>query len=383
MENKCERCNQIIIITKVNLKLYSIMRFSTLSLLRITLILCLGIFAITSCNTAKEPETEFRGVWLHQTLFDRNETEGKEQIISLFDRYSEIGINNLFCYYTLPEENNLDWDFLTFVIDEGKKRNIGIHPVFCPGHEVNLEKAMEEHPGWLIRKRDGEVYPAYNMALPEVRAYWVSVISKALEYDIAGIHLDYIRYPVNQMYSYDSITCDNFSKKYGFTPFETANDGGSIIWCEWIEWNQEQVSALVRDIHKMIKESGKNILLGVDVFPDPAESEIEIGQSWKTWASEEIIDFACPMLYTDSVSLFGKYLDKALTTAGNRCKVYPGIGVRTSHNKATAEVLIDEINITRDKNTGGVVFFSGYSLTEEMMDSLSKTVFKSLTQQKN
>lgn len=71
---------------------------------------------------------------------------------------------------------------------------------------------MEEHPGWLIRKRDGEVYPAYNMALPEVRAYWVSVISKALEYDIAGIHLDYIRYPVNQMYSYDSITCDNFSK---------------------------------------------------------------------------------------------------------------------------------------------------------------------------
>ena len=97
------------------------MRFSTLSLLRITLILCLGIFAITSCNTAKEPETEFRGVWLHQTLFDRNETEGKEQIISLFDRYSEIGINNLFCYYTLPEENNLDWIFLHSLLTKAKK----------------------------------------------------------------------------------------------------------------------------------------------------------------------------------------------------------------------------------------------------------------------
>ena len=354
------------------------MCLSTMSLKRLAFLLALGITIISGCTSEKKPEVEFRAVWLHQNFFDRNETKGKEQIINLFDKYAEIGINNLFCYYTLPGENNLEWDYLTFIIDEGKKRNIGIHPIFCPGHEVNPEKAMTEHPGWLIRKIDGEIYPAYNMAIPEVREYWLSKISEAMKYDIAGIHLDYIRYPVNQMFSYDSLTCAAFREVYGFTPVEVAHDGGSIIWCEWIEWNQEQISSLVRDVHKMIKESGRNILLGADVFPDPAESEIEIGQSWRTWVSEDIVDFVCPMLYTDSVSLFGKYLDKALISAGNRCKVYPGIGIYSYHNKITAEILLDEIQTARDKDAGGVVFFSGNSLSAGLIDTLSKTVFKPL-----
>jgi len=358
------------------------MRLNMILLIRPVLLLSLGLIGITGCKTMKEPEKEFRAVWLHQNLFSRNEKEGKEQIICLFDKYAEIGINNLFCYYTLPEENNLDWDYLSFIISEGKKRNMGIHPIFCPGHEVNLEKAMAEHPGWLIRKIKGEIYPAYNMAIPEVREYWLSIISKAMKYDIAGIHLDYIRYPVNQMFSYDSITCAAFREKYGFTPVEVAHDGGSIIWCEWIKWNQEQVSALVRDVHDMIKASGRNILLGTDVFPDPSESEVEIGQSWETWASEGIVDFVCPMLYTDSVSLFGKYLDKALITAGNRCEVYPGIGIYSYHNKITPEILLEEIKTARDKNAGGVVFFSGNSLSEGLIDTLSKTVFSPLTAQK-
>jgi uncharacterized lipoprotein YddW (UPF0748 family) len=358
------------------------MYLSTSSLRYLTFLIAFGITVISGCTSQKIPEEEFRAVWLHQNHFDRNETNGKEQIINLFDEYAKIGINNLFCYYSLPEENNLDWDYLTFIVDEGNKRNIGIHPIFCPGHEVNQEKAMTEHPEWLIRKLNGDIYPAYNMAIPEVRQYWLSIISEALKYDIAGIHLDYIRYPVNQMFSYDSITCATFKKEYGFTPLEVAHDGGSIIWCEWIEWNQKQVSVLVSDVHKMIKESGKNILLGADVFPDPAESEIEIGQSWETWASEGIIDFVCPMLYTDSVSLFGKYIDKALIAAGSNCNVYPGIGIYTSHNKITSGILLDEIQTARDKNAGGVVFFSGNSLNTGLIDTLSKTVFKSLAIEK-
>ena len=352
------------------------MRQSPIQFKQISILVVLAAILISGCTGKREAVPEFRAVWLHQNLFDRDETKGKEQIVSLFDKYAGIGINNLFCYYTLPMENNLSWDYLTFIIEEGKKRNIGIHPIICPGHEVNLEKAMAEHPDWLIRKLNGDVYPAYNMAIPEVRQYWLSRISEAMKYDIAGIHLDYIRYPVNQMFSYDSITCSAFREKYGFTPVEVAHDGGSIIWCEWIGWNMDQVSALVKDVHNMIKESGKQILLGADVFPDPSESEIEIGQSWQTWAADGIIDFVCPMLYTDSVSLFARYLDKALVAAGERCKVYPGIGILSYHNKITPEILIDEIQTARDMNAGGVVFFSGNSLNDRFIDTLSCTVFK-------
>ena len=187
------------------------MRQSPIQFKQISILVVLAAILISGCTGKREAVPEFRAVWLHQNLFDRDETKGKEQIVSLFDKYEGIGINNLFCYYTLPVENNLSWDYLTFIIEEGKKRNIGIHPIICPGHEVNLEKAMAEHPDWLIRKLNGDVYPAYNMAIPEVRQYWLSRISEAMKYDIAGIHLDYIRYPVNQMFSYDSITCSAFS----------------------------------------------------------------------------------------------------------------------------------------------------------------------------
>jgi uncharacterized lipoprotein YddW (UPF0748 family) len=333
---------------------------------------------IAGCNKNTE-EPEFRAVWLHQTLFDREEITGKEQIISLLDKYSATGINNLFCYYTLPEENGLEWDYLTFLTEEGRRRSIGIHPVLCPGHEINLEKGMKEHPEWMIRKRDGQVYPSYNLANPEVREYWLSMISVAMKYDIAGIHLDYMRYPVGQMFSYDSLTCAEFRKVTGFSPLEVSNDGGSIIWCEWIEWNRSQVTAFVREARRIIDNSGRAIALGVDVFPDPKESEIEIGQSWGTWAEEGLIDFVCPMLYTDSISYFVKYLDRALVTAGNKCSVISGIGLVTSHNKITPELMVAEINASRSVGAHGVAFFSGYSLSDDLLSTLSGSVFRSVS----
>jgi uncharacterized lipoprotein YddW (UPF0748 family) len=323
-------------------------------------------------------EKEFRGVWLHQSLFDRDKTRAAEQIVSLFDAYAKIGINNIFCYNALKEDNNFDWDFLQLIIDEGHKRGIGIHCIFCPGHEVNLEKALAEHHDWLIKDIQGKIYPSFNIALPQVRKYWLDKISKALQYDIDGIHLDYIRYPLNQMFSYDSITCQAFKNEYGVTPLEVSHDGGSIIWCEWIEWNGKQIESMVRETHDLITKSGKSVLLGADIFPGPDESKIEIAQDWGAWADEGIIDFVCPMLYTNNTDLFAKYLDQALKAAAGKCKVFAGIGISTSHNRITEDIMIKEIEISREKNAGGVVFFSGNSFTEDFRKRLEETVFKPL-----
>ena len=331
---------------------------------------------LCGCKTKPQEKKEVRAVWLHQTLFDRDEATAKKQIVDLFDDYAGIGINNLFCYYTLKEENNLSWDYLQFITAEGHRRGIGIHPIFCPGHEINLEKEQKEHPRWLIRDMEGKVYPNLNLALPEVREYWLQKIVEALKYDIDGIHLDYIRFPVNQRFSYDSITCAMFKNKFGYTPVEVSHDGGSMIWCEWIKWNEEQVTAMVREAHDLIRKSGKNVKLGADVFPSPEESIVEIAQNWAQWSHEGIIDFVCPMLYTNNTDLFEKYVKKASQLAGSGCEVYPGIGIFTSHNKITKEILLQEIRIARKSGAQGVVFFSGNSFNKEFRDTLRTTVFK-------
>ena len=75
---------------------------------------------------------------------ERDENLGKKQISEQFNSYAGIGINHLYCYYTLKEDNNLNWDYLQTIIDEGHKRGIMIHPIFMPGHEINLYPRLQK-----------------------------------------------------------------------------------------------------------------------------------------------------------------------------------------------------------------------------------------------
>jgi uncharacterized lipoprotein YddW (UPF0748 family) len=296
---------------------------------------------------------------------------------SLFSLYHEIGINNLFCYNTTSDENSFGWDYLDMLIKKGHETGIKIHPVFYPGHNLNLEKEMSQNPDWLIRDMDGKYQPHYNLANPEVRKFWVDKISETLKYDVDGIHLDYIRFPITQMYSYDSLTCEAFKKEFQYSPLEVSHDCGSMIWCEWIKWNEKQVTQLVTEIRQAIKESGKQVVLGADVFPDMETAKVLIAQDWGAWAENGLVDFICPMLYTNNLDLLKEYLGRAISISGNNCKVYPGIGVHTSHNTISKELIVKEVNIARELGAGGVVFFSGYSFNKEMRDTLKAGLFSS------
>ena len=336
------------------------------------------LFLIISSGCIKKQETrpEFRGVWLHPGLFSLNQTRAVLQIDSLFSLYHDIGINNLFCYNAAPGENRFEWDYLAVLITEGHKKGIKIHPIFYPGYNINLEKELADHPAWLIRDMDGKFQPNFNLANPEVRKYWVDKISASLKYDIDGIHLDYIRFPITQVYSYDSVTCEAFKKEYRYSPVEVSHDCGSMIWCEWIKWNAKQVTQLVKEIRQAINESGKKVVLGVDVFPDYETSNVLIAQDWKKWAETGLVDFICPMLYTNNLDLFKEYLSNALNMADGKCRVYPGIGIYTAHNKITKELIVKEVIITREEKTNGMVFFSGNSFNKEMQDTLKVSLFK-------
>jgi|WetSurMetagenome_2_1015567.scaffolds.fasta_scaffold03427_2 uncharacterized lipoprotein YddW (UPF0748 family) len=334
-----------------------------------------GLLLLSSCKNSMDSTPELRGVWLHPGLFSPDQDRAIIQMDSLFNLYSEVGINNLFCYNTLPDENSFGWDYLGSLIRKGREKGIGIHPIFYPGYTRNLEKEIARNPSWLIRDMDGKFQPHLNLANPEVRKYWVDRIRESLKYDIAGIHLDYIRFPTTQVYSYDSATCEVFKKEFQYSPIEVSHDCGSMIWCEWIKWNSKQVTTLVTDIRHMIKESGKPVLLGADVFPDMETADVLIGQNWEEWISTGLVDFVCPMTYTNNTQLFRDYIRKAITVAGNKCKVYPGIGVHTAHNDITKDLIVKEVEITREEKANGMVFFSGYSFNKEMMDVLKASVF--------
>jgi len=339
----------------------------------IIIILTIIPFSLYSQHKYNE---EGRAVWISSGNFSQEKAEALIQIKDMLDNYAEIGINNLFCFSSMMSQHQKNWDFLAVLLEEAHERNMKIHPIFTPGGQKKLEGEIKEHPEWLIRGIKGEIYPNLNIAHPGVKEYFVKQVSEALKYDIDGIHLDYIRFQVNQGFSYDKPTCEAFKKEYGYFPIEVHHDCGSMVWSEWIKWNVKHVTSLVKEVKKTIKQSGKNVVLGVDVFPDHETAKILIGQDWKLWAEEGLVNIICPMLYTNDPDLFKLFVQEAVKAADGKCLVYPGIACRSSHNTNTPEGVVQEVLISRETGADGVVFFSGSSLTEEFIKELKQVVFK-------
>ena len=323
-----------------------------------------------------EPAKEGRAVWISSTMFADDEKEATQHLKKLLEKYAEIGINNLFCFSSMMYQNQKKWDFLEILLKEAHNKNIKVHSIFCPYRKVKLEGEIKEHPEWLIRGKKGEIYLNLNMANPEAREYFKREIIEALKYNVDGIHLDGIRFPINQGFSYDKITCEAFKKEFGESPLEVHQDCGSMVWCEWIKWNAKQITTLVREIKEIIDKSGKDVVLGVDVFPDSETAKVLIGQDWELWAKESIVDIICPMQYTNDFDVFRKSVEKSVKIANGKCLVFSGIGIRSSHNTNTPEGVVQEVIIAREENADGVVFFFGSTLTDEFMDKLKSSVFK-------
>ena len=339
------------------------------------LFISISFIPITSFSQTVQ-QKEGRAVWLHASIFEDDEKEATQQLEELLDKYADIGINNIFCFYTMMDQHQKNWDFLEVLLTEAHERTIKVHSIFCPGQKVKLEGEIKEHPEWLIRGKKGEIYQNLNLANPEVREYIKRQVTEALKYDIDGIHLDYIRFQINQGFSYDKATCEAFKKEFGYSPLDVHQDCGSMVWCEWIKWNAEQVTELVREIKEMINESGKDIVLGVDVFPDAETAKVLIGQDWELWAQEGIVDIICPMQYTNDLDVFRKSVKRAVEATNGKCLIYPGIACHSSHNKNTPEGVVQEVIIAREEGADGVTFFSGTSLTDEFIDKLKLSAFK-------
>ena len=346
-----------------------------LALMTGILIFSISIIPKTSFSQTVQ-QKEGRAVWLHASIFENDKKEATQHLQELLNNYSEIGINNIFCFYAMMYQHQKKWDFLEILLEKAHIKGMKVHPIFCPGQGVKLEGLIKEHPEWLIKGKKGEIYTNLNLANPEAREYIKRQIMEALKYDIDGIHLDYIRFQVNQGFSYDKATCEAFKKEFGDSPLDVHQDCGSIVWNEWIKWNAKQVTTLVREIKEIIDKSDKDIVLGVDVFPDPETAKVLIGQDWELWAKEGLVDIICPMQYTNDFDVFRKSVKRAIEATNGKCLIYPGIACHSSHNKNTPEGVVQEVKIAREEGADGVTFFSGTSLTDEFMDELNSTVYK-------
>jgi len=173
-----------------------------------------------------------------------------------------------------------------------------------PNHVVNA------HPDWLWYDVEGRrqdyspnFYVSLNPCLPEVRGYVELVVRDLLrQYDVDGLHLDYIRFPneppaskPGQDFPRDRRTLELFEAETGLAPDDDAE--------AWDRWRAGCVTELVRRIRVARDDERSDAHLSAAVGSDP-ERALEHHQDWREWVDEGLLDLVFPMNYVADVTEF-------------------------------------------------------------------------------
>jgi uncharacterized lipoprotein YddW (UPF0748 family) len=220
-----------------------------------------------------------------------------------------------------------DFDPLAYLLALAHRYGIAVHAwlnVFLvwsdasnappPGH------LAARHPDWLVTDAKGvrmDRMPSSRWKRAGLEGWFVSPGSRAMrdhmarvvrelstEYEIDGVHLDYIRYP-NREFSFDSATRTAFAIRWGVDPAEAAHGdraalqrllGASALSAIDSLYNESRVL----DVDSMViavRGASGHKPVSAAVVADPFTARHEHGQDWARWVHQGWVDFVVPMAY--------------------------------------------------------------------------------------
>lgn len=178
-------------------------------------------------------------------------------------------------------------------------------------------------------------------------------------YKVDGIHLDYIRYPGSHA-CYCTECRDRFivasKQKIQKWPADVLPGTGKHSLA-YKDWRVEQITRLVRLIHKRVRAIRPEVKISAAVFGGYPSCVTSIGQDWIAWAKAGYIDFVCPMNYTEDDKYFTDLLVNQLDLMPKGVSIYPGIGATASNSLLTADAVIGQIHLARFLGASGWAVF--------------------------
>ena len=294
------------------------------------------------------------------------------------------------------------FDPLKYLINKTRNTDIRIHAwvnisfvmnaADYPGREEHI---LMKHPNWATFDYRGRPITEYrekelaenliegyfvDPALPEVKEHCYSVIRDILaNYDVDGIHMDYIRYPYSGYNSYYKRYMSDFGynpaarkifrKRYGIDPIRIDRRRDSRAKRLFDKFRTEQITEIVRTIHSIAEEKDGSIIVSTAAMPRYDYGKQVYFQDWPMWLEKGYIDIACVMSYTDNTATYGNYIDYALKT-GNSSKIFMGVMVREN---TPMDVIIDQIRASYDAGLRGYILFS-FDHRGDCLESISSII---------
>ena len=348
---------------------------------------------------SQEKATEIRAVWL--TTVDYldwpkpneigNQFAQQSSLINILNQLQNLNINTIFfqvrprgnSFYSSSYEpwakeltgtlgKNPNWDPLKFIIEEANKRGIEVHAwinickiwsgVYKPESNNHL---LNKHPEW-CKIYDNEWW--LDFGYPEARNYTIKIIDEIISnYDIDGLHFDYIRYPSK---NFDDHTSYNIYGK------NQKRD----------DWRRDNINSFLREIRKLVETKKPYIKIGaapIGIYKNTSSisglsSYDNLFQDTKYWLDNNLVDYITPQTYWDFNDTrrdpsFEKVITEWQIIKKGKC-IAPGIGL---WKNSIAKEIDKYINVLRNYDFEGFALFrTEHTLSNNILKATLKNAAK-------
>lgn len=369
----------------------------------------LAVAALAGAS-ARADFDDFRGLWISRFEYNDNSTASvRDRINSAAD----LGITDIFwqvrgkadAYYHSNFESPAEgWsqaiDPLQEAIDTAHSRGVKLHawlntmPIWRDSSQPTDGSHIffNSDPSFRVTDINGNVetlvggsssfsgsYARVNHVLPEVQTHIANVANDlATNYDVDGIHLDYIRWLGPSGGSsegfrpdWDYLPHDDYSHQLYFA--DTGLDGadGSTFskresYRDWVQGRVTDLVELVGDtVDQAEIDEGREIKLSAAVWNNPTTAERDYMQDYRDWLSRDLLDIAIPMVYlrqSNNHLLDGFLNDIFATPTNSEVSIGLGTYLHTAAEGGVGETIDQIQRVYDDGRADSLTFFSWGSL---------------------
>ncbi|MEI6646623.1 MAG: family 10 glycosylhydrolase [bacterium] len=322
-----------------------------------------------------------RGVWFHHP--ESRHEKGWEGVL---DELTKVGVSDVFVQLQaagtvfvpikgrdvvsgkVPRRAE---DGLHVLLAAASKHKIRVHAwITCWSLEGSdpSQQAVLKSSQRLMADSNGALLNWLCPSLPENRALLLDGIKALAFRGVQGIHLDYVRYPEAQG-CYALATRKAFEtvlgRRVATWPQDVLSGGSDGVAFD--RFRQQEITSFVQEVRQVLQKSYKGCELSAAVFPTPDAARLR-GQNWSRWVNESLVDFVCPMMYSNTGYGFEQMLKSGLVEIQERARVWPGIGYSADESQLDRRSIAEQLEKVRQAHVGGVVFFAYDSGLAEILN---------------
>jgi uncharacterized lipoprotein YddW (UPF0748 family) len=181
---------------------------------------------------------------------------------------------------------------------------------------------------------------------------------------LAGLHLDYIRYPdvlpfvpgsrfgVGLDFGYGEPAVARFRRETGLAP---PGPNGSPNANRWDAWRRDRVTEVVSHIREAARAVRPEIALSAAVASHVDRAYLSLYQDWKRWLEDGLLEFAVTMVYTLDDRMF-RYQVASFANGPDGDRIWAGVGVWLFARQP--ERALAQLEIAREAGAPAEVLFS-------------------------